>query len=102
VLISLTFVDELKIIIEYIAGTTLSDTISQEAPVDHHVISAASELPSHHTTLPNLFLSSSIDSHPVINLLNNERGHSPVNTWLQNIVHAVMQAFDQNHILSLV
>ncbi|MBR4634617.1 hypothetical protein IKO50_06875 [bacterium] len=49
-----------------------------------------------------MFLSSSIDRPPVINLLNNERGHSPVNAWLQNIVHAVMQAFDQNHILSLV
>ena len=39
---------------------------------------------------------------PSINLLNNERGHSPVNAWLQNITHAVIHAFDQNPILSLV
>jgi hypothetical protein len=85
---SLTLVDELNIIIEYIAGTTLSDTDSSHhsthhplhatSPVSAHAAPAAPAVPSPPTTLPNLFLSSSIDKPPVINLLNRDRGHSHV------------------------
>jgi hypothetical protein len=101
---SLFLVDALKIIIEYIAGTTVSDTDSQGAHIIHHVDSLDSELdnPIPETALPNLFFISSQDSHPDITLLNNDRGVSHNKNSVPNIVQAVIQAFAKNHIFLLV
>jgi hypothetical protein len=65
---------------EYIAGTTVSETVSHAHHETHVVVSMDHELDdhNHHTALPNLFFKSSIDSHHHINLLNRDIGHSHV------------------------
>jgi hypothetical protein len=97
----------LKIIIEYIAGTIVSQTDSDDSHivhVDQGIISLASEpeLPIPDIALPNLFFISSRDSHQVINLLNNDRGVSHNKTSVPYIVPAVIPAFAQNHIFLFV
>jgi hypothetical protein len=80
---------ELKIIIDCIAGTVVS------AASDH-------EADNHQIALPNLFLSSSIDNHPVINFLNKVIGSSHVKNWDPNIGNIVSQIFVFRHIFLLV
>jgi hypothetical protein len=79
----------LKTISDCNAGTAIS------AASDH-------EDDNHQTALPNLSLSSSIDSHPVSNSLNNVIGSFHVKNCDQNIGRIVSQIFVPNHIFLLV
>jgi hypothetical protein len=60
------------------------------------------EFPRPEMALPNLFFISSRDSHPDINLLNNDRGVSHNNTSVPNMVHTVIHAFCQKFSFLLV
>jgi hypothetical protein len=80
---------ELKIIIDCIAGTVVSAT-------------SESELPIPEMALPNLSFISSNDNHHHIILLNNDRGVSHNKASVPKIVQTVIQAFAQNHIFLLV
>jgi hypothetical protein len=80
---------ELKIIKDCISGTVARATSVHDAD-------------NHQTALPNLFLRSSIDSHPVINSLNRVIGPFHVKKCDPNIGNTVSQIFVFNHIFLLV
>jgi hypothetical protein len=86
--ISQTVVVGLKIIIEYIEGTIVSDDSTQE----FHIQSMASQnelkIPHQHFDSRHSFV-----NHHVINLLNKLIGHSHVNISVQSIVAPAIAAF---------